>query len=116
MTAFKLIHLSGAVTCDKNREETYAFWGCPYVFNKLDMMIVITNLSNYLLLPEDKRFPYRIPGYHANSSELVFHDLLTPLPVTSGQELRLWYSEDWNDQYEVDNDGTTCADVYAKFM
>ena len=79
-------------------------------------MTVITNSSNHILLPDSKHIPYRISGYHANSSELVFPDLPTPLPVTSGQELRLWYSEDWDDYYEEDNDGLTCADVYGKFM
>jgi len=79
-------------------------------------MIVITDSSNHILLPENEQFPFRIPGYHANSPELVFPDLLTPVPVSSGQELRVWYSEDLKDYYEGDNDGITCADVYAKFI
>ena len=115
MTAFKLVHLSGAVSCDKNHEDSYAFWGCPF-FNNEDVMTVITNSSNHILLPENKQFPFRIPGYHPNSSELVFPDLLAPLAVTSGQEVRVWYSEDLSKFTVKDNDGITCADAYAKFM
>lgn len=119
LVAIKLVHLSGTLSCNKNRKGSYAFWGCPSLSN-LDninnVMTVITNSSNDILLPENKHLPYRIPGFHANSSELVFPNLQTPLLVSSGQELRLWYSEDWNGNFEDDNDGVTCADIYAKFM
>ena len=34
--------------------------------------------------------------------------------MVTGHEMRIWYSEDLIDhQYESDNTGRTCADVYA---
>ena len=43
-----------------------------------------------------------------------FSDFQPHLPMVTGHEMRIWYSEDLIDhQYESDNTGRTCADVYA---
>jgi len=50
------------------------------------------------------------------SPELVLSVFSSPLSVTSGQELRLWYGEDLGGSTEHDNGGTSCSDVFARFM
>ena len=35
------------------------------------------------------------------------------IKVAVGSEMRIWYNEDLGDRSEHDNNGTTCADVYA---
>lgn len=118
LAAVKLVHVSGTVTCSKERQDSYTFWGCGYVTSLDIINTLITSSSNVILLPENQGQGqgYRIPGYHSNSSQLIFPDFQTPLPVSLGQELRLWYSEDWADGYEADNGGLTCADIYAKYI
>ena len=56
---------------------------------------------------------YSLPGYHHNSTKLVFHNLFNPLSVSSNQEMQIWYGQDWIDRGEEDNSGKTCVDVYA---
>ena len=50
------------------------------------------------------------------SPELVLSVFSSPLSVTSGQELRLWYGEDLGNSGDSENDGTSCSDVFARFM
>ena len=59
---------------------------------------------------------YTIPGYDAQSSEIVFNDFPNPLHLSSDEELRLWYGEDLKDYAESDNNGTSCTDVFAKYL
>ena len=40
----------------------------------------------------------------------------TPVSVSAGQELRLWYTEDLRNGPEHDNAGRVCADVFGYFM
>ena len=63
-----------------------------------------------------QRSPYTLPGYDAQSSEIVFSGFPNPLHLSSDEELRLWYWEDLIDQSEQDNGGTSCADVFAKYL
>ena len=105
--AVKLVHVSGQVSCMPG---DWTNWGCSHV----DLIVtVITNSSNFVLLPESRQNVYRIPGYNYDSKELVFTGLQSPLSVSSAQELRIWYGSDLIGDTEYDNNGTTCADVYA---
>lgn len=45
--------------------------------------------------------------------ELTFHNITVPLKVEIGQQLRVWYIEDLRNEYERDNTGKACVDVYA---
>ena len=79
-------------------------------------MTIITDANKKAILPpaEDlKRHSYSLPGYHHNSTELVFRNLVNPLSVSSNQEMQIWYGQDWIDRGEEDNSGKTCVDVYA---
>ena len=38
------------------------------------------------------------------------------IPVTAGQELRVWYNEDLENENETDYNGRVRADVYVYFM
>ena len=59
---------------------------------------------------------YTLPGYDAQSSEIVFSGFPNPLHLSSGQKLRMWYEEDLYDESEFDNGGTSCADVLVKYL
>ena len=86
------------------------------------MSVAITNSTNDLLLPTSHFLIagttawYKIPGYHSLSPELVLSFFSNPHSMSSGEELRLWYGEDFVDYTEVDNDGKTCCDVYALYV
>ena len=81
------------------------------------MTVFLTDEYNIILLPMDHSSRYTIPGYDARSSEIVFSDFPTPFYLSSGQELRrMWYEEDLNDRTESHNSGTSCTDVFAKYL
>ena len=107
--AVKLFHLYGLVTCGSG----WMKWGCTTTAERLS--VFVTNASDSILLPIGKTSLYKLNGYHSNSTEVVFNDFLSPLQLSSGQELRLWFSSDYNNYQESKKGGTTCADVFAKY-
>ena len=120
----KLIHRSGSVRC--NDKTISSYWGCTNPTYGENLMTIITDANKEAILPpaEDlKALPsgafgnkthfYSLPGYHHNSTELVFRNLVNPLSVSSNQEMQIWYGQDWVDGGEKDNSGETCVDVYA---
>ena len=85
-------------------------------------MTIITDTNKKAILPptedlkahsDNIKDHQSLPGYHHNSTELVFHNLVNPLSVSSNQEMQIWYGQDWIDRGEEDNSGKTCVDVYA---
>ena len=109
--AVKLFHLYGLVTCGKG----WTKWGCLGKGKLLN--VLVTNASNSVLLPMGNAHKnYQLLGYHSNSTEVVFSDFPGPLQLSSGQELLLWFTTDYNNYHESDNGGTTCADVFAKYL
>ena len=122
LASVKLVHLYGNVTCNKRKPQCWAYWGCGQC-NSPHISIVITDSNNSILFPSrefmlDKSGTYSfIPGYDSLSPELVLLALSNPPFVTRGQELRVWYGEDFNKKaYVADNEGESCCDIYARFM
>ncbi|XP_020609728.1 uncharacterized protein LOC110048282 [Orbicella faveolata] len=116
----KLVHVSGHVTCAVfdilGGANARSKFGCQK--SSSELYTFITTANNDILLPESREFPskYTLQGYHPDSSEIVFTNISTPLRLSSGQQLRVWYGEDLMDETEHDNSGSTCVDVYAKYM
>lgn len=113
LASVKLVHLYGNVTCYKRIPQ---YWSSH-------ISLVITDSNNSILFPSrefmlDKSGTYSsIPGYDSLSPELVLLALSNPPFVTRGQELRVWYGEDFNKKAKVyDNEGKSCCDIYARFM
>ena len=86
-------------------------------------MTVIT-YSNKTVLPlaefvksnaEKKLYTYQLDGADVNSPTLVFNFLPMPLVVSVGQQFQIWYAHDLVGYTEHNNDGETCADVYALY-
>ena len=86
-------------------------------------MTVIT-YSNKTVLPlaefvksnaKNKLYTYQLDGADFNSATLVLKLLPTPLVVLVGQQFQLWYAHDLVNYTEDNNDGKTCADVYALY-
>lgn len=81
----------------------------------------MTTAENKILFPpkEINRGAHNmalIPGYNSRSPEIVMSVFATPIDVSVGQELRLWYTEDLENNTTGDNHGRVCADVYGYFM
>lgn len=55
------------------------------------------------------------PDTPRSSPELVL-SFFHPYSVHSGQELRLWYGEDFMNISEADNGGRACVDIYALYV
>ena len=111
MEAVKLDHLSGQANCHQPGNFS-SKRGCK----GKDIWVFWRNASNTILLPMDQSSRYTIPGYDAQSSEVVLSGFPNPLHLSSGQQLRMWYEEDPNDKSESDNGGTSCADVLVKYL
>ena len=108
MLSIKLVHASGCIKCQSNKEGSY--WGChsPKRFQTF-----ITNENNEVIFPDyDGRGAYTLPGYHTNSTEMVFLVLKPPVRVANGEEFRIWNRKDLTDGGERNNNGETCTDVY----
>ena len=121
--SLKLVHRSGYVSCVGSGKLPYAKsnWFCSKTnpVDKACIGVMITDQWNTRIFPKDvgsisKDF-YLLPGYHCMSPSVAFVDFSTPMYATLGLELRVWYGEDLHDSSEVDNSGTACVDVYAKF-
>ena len=63
-------------------------------FSSTNFTFFLTDASNTILLPMSQSSRYIIPGYDAQSSEIIFSGFPNPLHLSSGQELRMWYEED----------------------
>ena len=120
----KLVHKSGAVSCNSKFDPSY--WGCAHpLYGNDGLLTIITNASKESLLPpagdlkarsdclDNKPHFYSLSGTTHTSPELVFSDLSNPLSVSRNQELQIWYGQDWIDNSEDINSGKTCVDVYA---
>ena len=107
------MYISGFVTCN-NRSAPYgSHWACKKSSN---IATIVTTAANEVIFPQNyQNQVYTLPGYHANSSELVFDGLSPPLRVAAGGEFRVWYHSDFLDKWEDNNDGHTCCDVYVRF-
>lgn len=122
LAAIKLVHLYGYVSCHRHNVAHWSYWGCShhdYVNDNVG--VVITTTANHVLFPPSQfiktseKWSYII-GYNSWSPELVLSVFSHPHWVSSGQELRLWYGEDFANFSEDDNGGRACCDVYALFV
>ena len=121
LASVKLVHLHGYVTCDKRITQYSSYWGCGQYSPNIN--IVITDSNNSVLFPSSEFIVDKVgmwssvPDYDSLSPELVLLALSNPPFVTRGQELRVWYGEDFNKKAKVyDNEGKSCCDIYARFM
>ena len=110
--ALKLEYISGFVTCNSKNVPYGSHWNCK---EGSDIGTIVTNANNTVIFPHNyNNKVYTLPGYHENSSELVFYGHSPPVIVAAGDEYRIWYHEDLvDDGKESNNDGRTCANVYA---
>ena len=113
--AVKLVHLSGQVTCE-DQSNAWSKWGCDKPDSVQYITVFLTDASNTVVLPMGQSSRYTIPGYDAQSSEVIFSGFPNPLRLSSGQELRMWYEEDLKNCTEDNNGGTSCTDVFAKYL
>ena len=117
--AIKLIHQKGQIACNDNKSGL-SNWGC--IGGIYDLRMVITDSRNSRIYPAPRlvnftRYSgYNLPTYSATSKELVLSDLGNPLFLNTGEKLRVWYSEDLFNNYEHDNQGSTCMTVQAYFL
>ena len=111
--AVKLVHLYGQVTCKESKGRR-SIWGC----GNRNLMVLLTNSTNAILIPkvEEGHHKYTIEGYDSTSPEIIWKNFTTPVGLTSGQELRLWFSKDLLDINEGGNNGTSCTDVFALYL
>lgn len=117
LAAIKLVHLYGYVSSDTGKVCQWSYWGCGYD----EINVVVTTKSNHVLFPPSQFIKSstkwsKIIGYNSWSPELVLSVFSHPYWVSSGQELRLWYGEDFVNLSEGDNGGRACCDVYALFV
>ena len=122
LKTMKLVHKSGSLKC--NTGDPASYWGCTHVdgYGSNALMTIITTTDGNATLPpagdlkaSDVKINhfYNLDGTTHTSSELVFPDLANKVSVSRGQELQIWYGQDWIDYTEDNNNGTSCVDVYS---
>ena len=113
ISAFKLAHHSGSVSCYKDDKGTN--WGCSHPSYIRQICTHITDASNVCLvnnLNSSAHGCYQLPGFDHNSPEIEL-SLSSPIGVRAGQEFRIWYGEDLYNKDDYDNHGKSCVDVYG---
>ncbi|XP_057290414.1 uncharacterized protein LOC130613104 [Hydractinia symbiolongicarpus] len=115
MTGIKLHHVGGVgVTC-YTAGAAPTKWGC--LSEGSGYVCVIISVERNILYPSMKYHIsngyYAVPGYNANSPYLIFN--ASYHKVHKGQELRLYYGEDFHDFTVNNNGGESCADIFATF-
>ena len=76
----------------------------------------MTNDQNQVLVPKGpyETYKFKVPGQDKNGKELLLK-AENPIEVQTGDELRIWNTEDLYDIYETDNSGRHCVQVYVKY-
>ena len=127
LKTMKLVHKTGSIRC--NSYDPASYWGCTNQkgYGNNGLMTIITNSKKEAFLPptEDLRAHYvdndkkphfySLNGSNHTSPELVFRDLPNKVSVSRGQELQIWYGQDWIDWSQENNNGIACVDVYALY-
>ena len=114
---FKLVHLSGSISCNPNFSPSY--WGCvnPWFEDRRLLTVLTFKNKSALLLANYKKkdcdYSYKIEGVGVNETELRFNNLPSPISVSVGDKFQIWYTQDLYYCSEDNNSGQTCADVYA---
>ena len=115
ISAFKLAHRSGSVSCLPEAEKG-TNWGCNYTDYIGQICTHITDASNVRLVNNLKLGPhdcYQLSGFDHNSPEIEL-SLSSPIGVRAGQEFRIWYAEDLKNLDDDDNAyNKSCVDVYG---
>ena len=77
ISAIRLVHRSGYVTCDIHMDAA-SNWGCTkHGYRNIgEIMIYVTDELDRIVLPANRKleFFYYQPGYHSNTKELVLAD------------------------------------------
>ena len=123
---FKLIHLSGTVSCYAGSSSNWGCTGRSEPDGKMGTYIV--DSENTRLLPNNAelfgarlacnlKIYYSLPGHTPDSPELLFDNFTTPLHVIAGQQFAVWFGEDYYNCDDGDNAWEeTCVDVYGLFV
>ena len=119
-----MVHLNGYVACAGPSPIFWSHWGCGLYSNSGStnfIIVALTNEGDKILFPpiklgKDSFNWVLVPGYSSYSPELVMSIYDTPVSISAGQNLRLWYIEDLEDTWEGDNHGRACADIYGEFV
>ena len=117
LAAVKLVYLHGYVTCAVNSPTPlWSFWGCgnkPSVINHVN--VVIKTSSNSIILPPSQFFTLG-RGKWSEIHGYILSFISGSHSVHAGENLRLWYGEDYLNWTEGYNDGRVCCDVYALYV
>ncbi|XP_031558548.1 uncharacterized protein LOC116294986 [Actinia tenebrosa] len=130
LTAVKLVHLSGYVTCDSRTHQNDNNWGCKDRASVKDAPLntFVTDKNNKVMFPLTGVFYneqyaktskyYGIQEYDPMSPDIVLqHGLNSPSDyVGPDSQLRVWYGEDLFNTNEGDNGGKACVDVFGYFV
>ena len=123
----KHVHRNGSIKCNPSDIATY--WSCSNadVYASNSFMTIIINSSRQALLPSEEKIEnttscnykkhfYVLEGVNQGAPELVLGTFKGSLSLLKGQQLQIWYGQDWKDCSEKGNSGTTCVDVFTWYM
>ena len=95
-----LVYHSGYINCHPDARMKTKF-GCSKAGGTKPINLVVSDTKKKSLLPGPKGFSY--DGNESDSNLILFNDVIE---IQHGQKLWFWNKEDFDDSYEVDNNGT----------
>ena len=114
LSAIKLEHVSGGVTCATRYNKTD--FGCDDDDDYIS--VFITDTGNRYVFPNNvsrQKYRYKLDGYSAHYKNLVFRNSVSPPDVQKGTQIRISYGADLFGYAEYNNHGTSRVDVYGRF-
>jgi len=116
LSGIEITHTAGFVSCVRLQPGRIypTRWGCQYRTNAISM--IISNKQRGVLFPNSYNTKFHgsfqeTGGLRPNSSVVAFSNFMNPARVAAGEEIRVWYGEDYFNSTEGDNQGTTCGNV-----
>ena len=119
----KFVYRSGGIFCNPTKKAGY--FGCPYAGLVEDYFAVfLTDTTNNPVVPaspvffgENRGSPmrgwYRVQGHKTFATTVTLSTGSSSFQLKAGQEFRIWHGEDLFNNWETNNSGKTCADVYG---
>ena len=105
----KLLSVTGYLSCiGVVHMEYYTTFGCMKQDGTNEIRMIVTDKNNTQLLPRSKGYSH--DGKISKSIFVTFND---PIDLEFGQDLRIWYKDDLENNSEHDNFGLTYIRVLA---
>ena len=128
ITDIEITRRNGSVTCNKNRERNFSYWGCPKIAPGRLSIFIVDDEKEHIFPSQDvvlyKRSFYRLKDpsdssgrtyYRPRSPSLMLGFGDKPKHVASPTTYTIWYGQDLFNLSAQNNRGKVCVDIEVRY-